>query len=152
MAHSLIWKMMGLSDVVKIAEEEWEFVTGTADLETGAQKILDAGPKLVIVTRGENGAYFNCRSTRGSVEGFAVEAVDTLGAGDAFVAGLLSQLLEYSSLDAALNQDSLRAMLRFANACGALATTKSGAIPALPLRREIEEFLKRRELKSVATF
>ena len=141
-AHDLIWEMMRLSDVVKVAEEEWEFVTGTDDLEIGAKKIRDAGPKLVIVTRGENGAYFNCGSTHGAVEGFTVEAVDTLGAGDAFVAGMLAQLLEYSDLDAALDETALKKTLRFANACGALATMKAGAIPALPTRGEVEIFLE----------
>lgn len=144
-ARQLIWEMMSLSDVVKVAEEEWEFVTGTNNLEAGAQKIREAGPKLVIVTRGENGAYFNCGSTHGMVDGFVVEAVDTLGAGDAFVTGLLAQLLEYSSLDAALEAKILHQTLRFANACGALATTKAGAIPALPLRREVEAFLEQQE-------
>ena len=140
-AHYLIWQMMELADIVKVAEEEWEFVTGTNDLEIGAQKIRDVGPKLVVVTRGENGAFFSAGSTHGFIEGTAVEVVDTLGAGDSFMAGLLSQLLEYSSLEAALDVSHLKKALRFANACGALATTKSGAIPALPTRREVEQFL-----------
>lgn len=141
-AHKLIWQMMELSDVVKVADEEWEFITGTSDLETGAQKIRDAGAKLVVVTRGANGAYFNFQNGSGEVSGFPVEAVDTLGAGDAFVAGLLSQLLEYSELSAALTEPNLQRALKFANACGALATQKAGAIPALPMRVEVENFLR----------
>lgn len=145
-AHDLIWEMMRLSDVVKVAEEEWEFITGTSDLEKGAQKIRAAGPQLVVVTRGEKSAYFNCRSTCGYVDGFVVESVDTLGAGDAFVAGLLARLLEYSALEAALENATLKQIVRFANACGALATTKSGAIPALPSRSEVDAFLKNNSL------
>lgn len=145
-AHELIWQMMKLADVAKVADEEWEFVTGTSDLERGAEKIRDAGPKLVVVTKGAQGAYFNFENAAGEnvsgeVSGFEVEAVDTLGAGDAFVAGLLSQLLEYSGLDQALTKTNLQSALRFANACGAIATTKSGAIPALPTKQDVESFL-----------
>jgi sugar/nucleoside kinase (ribokinase family) len=97
---------------------------------------------LVIVTRGAESAYFDCAATRGEVRTFPVEAVDTLGAGDAFVAGLLSQILEYQTLDEVLSEPVLRAIIRFANGCGALATQKPGAIPALPTREKVDNFLK----------
>jgi fructokinase len=141
-ARELIWQMMKLSDVAKVADEEWEFITGTSDLKEGAKKIREAGPKLVVVTRGSDGAYFDFEGGSGEVASFSVKAVDTLGAGDAFVAGLLSQLLEYSDLDAALTEPNLQCALTFANACGAIATQKAGAIPALPSREEVEEFLQ----------
>jgi fructokinase len=68
------------------------------------------------------------------VAGYEVNAVDTTGAGDAFVAGLLTGLLEN---EAAWEKEAeLQRVLRFANACGALATTRRGAIPALPTRAE----------------
>jgi fructokinase len=141
LARELIWEMITLADVVKVADEEWEFVTGSADVEAGVAKIREAGPKLVVVTRGSQGASFHSENGSGQVAGFPVEALDTLGAGDAFVAGLLAQLLEYSSLEGALSCENLQATLRFANACGALATTKPGAIPALPMCSEVEAFL-----------
>jgi fructokinase len=140
LAHRLIWEMIALADVVKVADEEWEFVTGTTDVEAGAAKIRAAGPKIVALTRGGEGAYFNFAGGSGEVAGLNVEVVDTLGAGDAFVAGFLTRLLEYSLLDDALTCEKLDAVLRFANVCGALATTKSGAIPALPTRAEAEAF------------
>lgn len=144
-AQELIWEMMRLSDVVKVADEEWEFVTGESGFKEGAQKIREAGPQLVVVTRGADGAYFNFANADGEticgeVAGFPVKAIDTLGAGDAFLAGLLSKLLEYSRLEDALEKSKLQNALRFANACGALATTKAGAIPALPTREEVEVF------------
>jgi fructokinase len=141
-ARQLIWDMMKLCDIAKVADEEWEFVTGTRDMEKGALKIREAGPKLVVVTRGADGAYYNCEAACGEVAGFRVEAVDTLGAGDAFVAGLLSQLLEYSVFDAALTEENLEAALRFSNACGAIATQKAGAIPSLPALSQVEDFLR----------
>ncbi|HEX9997654.1 MAG TPA: PfkB family carbohydrate kinase [Abditibacterium sp.] len=144
-ANDLIWQVMPFADLVKVADEEWEFVTGTADFELGSAKIRSRGPKLVIITRGSEGAYFNFAGPTGKVEagevaGFKVEAVDTLGAGDAFVAGLLTQILEMS-LASSLQNAQMTQILRFANACGALATQKAGAIPALPTRSEVKNFL-----------
>lgn len=139
-AHRLIWDMFALSDIAKVADEEWEFVTGTHDLAEGAAKIRAAGPKLVVVTRGADGAYFNFAGGQREMSGLNVDVVDTLGAGDAFVAGFLAQLLEHSSLDEALEQERLESALQFANTCGALATTKSGAIPSLPTRENVQKF------------
>ena len=83
--------------------------------------------------------YFFTRAFSGTVESFTVEAVDTTGAGDGFVAGLLQGLLA----DPATIQDEarLRELCRFANAVGALATTARGAIPALPERERVRDFL-----------
>jgi fructokinase len=139
-AHELVWKMMPLSDIVKVADEEWEFVTGTSDFAAGAAKIRALGPKLVIITRGADGAYFNYEGSEGEVAGFVAKAIDTLGAGDAFVAGMLSQILE-RGLQSTLNAAALQETVRFANACGALATLKPGGIPSLPTRSEVEQFL-----------
>ena len=140
-ARDLIWQMMPLSDIVKVADEEWEFVTGTNDFAQGAQKIRDCGPRLVVMTRGAAGASWNCAAAQGEVEGFPTKAIDTLGAGDSFVAGMLTQIGAAPSLDAVLDADNLNAILRFANACGAIATRKAGAIPALPTRDEVKELL-----------
>ena len=142
LAHDLIWQMMPLCDIVKVADEEWEFVTGTSDFREGAAKIRASGPKLVVITRGDEGAIFDFEGAHEAVAGFKAEAIDTLGAGDAFVAGLLSQVLE-SGLESCLNAPKMREVLRFSNACGALATQKAGAIPALPTRNEVENFLHR---------
>jgi len=142
LAHRLIWETIPLSDIVKVADEEWEFVTGESDFAAGAAKIRALGPRLVIVTKGADGAYFNCAGAAGDVPGFAVAAISTLGAGDAFVAGLIAEVLSYGALDEVLNPASLEKIVRFANACGALATLKHGAIPALPTRAEVEAFIK----------
>ena len=140
-ARELIWQMIPLSDIVKVADEEWEFVTGTPDFAEGARKIRELGPKLVVMTRGAQGASWNCAAGQGEVAGFAAKAIDTLGAGDSFVAGMLYQVGVAASLDAVLNADSLGEILRFANACGAIATQKAGAIPGLPTRDEVEAFM-----------
>ncbi len=139
-AKRWIWEAMPYADVVKISEEEWEFVTGDADLEQGIKRILGLGVKLLVVTLGERGCYYTNGFAEGFVDGFIVDVVDTLGAGDAFVAAMLTQLRQYMDLTA-LEKDQLDPIMRYANAAGALATQKVGVIPALPTPVDIEGFL-----------
>ncbi len=143
-ARGRIWEAMALAHIVHCAEEEWEFITGTPDLEVGAQKILDAGPRLVVVTLGERGCYFDNGEARGEVSGYRVEVVDALGAGDAFVAGMLSQLM-YAARDRRLAEEQLREVMAYGNAAGALACTRRGVIPSLPTAVELDEFLESRK-------
>jgi fructokinase len=69
-----------------------------------------------------------------------VKAVDTTGAGDGFVAGLLKGLHEHPQ--AAQDESLLREICRYANAVGAITTTERGAIPALPTAEQVEKFLR----------
>lgn len=142
-ARAIIWAMLPFCDIVKLADEEWKFITGTNDFAEGAAKIRAEGPRLVVMTRGAEAACYDCATCHGAAPAFSANVVDTLGAGDAFVAGLLSQVLERGGLDAVLNVDALPGMLRFANACGALSTQQAGAIPGLPTRAEVEQFMRR---------
>lgn len=139
-ARHWIWEVMPYADVVKISEEEWEFVTGDAELAGGIDRILGLGAKLLVVTLGERGCYYTNGSAEGYVGGFAVDVVDTLGAGDAFVAAMLSELMEQAALES-LGNEELDAIMRYANAAGAIATQQVGVIPALPTRSDIANFL-----------
>ena len=69
-------------------------MTGTSDLQRGSERIREAGVDLVVVTRGEHGCYFNDGSTQGFLDGFQVDVVDPLGAGDGFVAAMLAKLMQ----------------------------------------------------------
>ena len=139
-AKHWIWEVMPYADVVKLSEEEWEFVTGDAGLEHGIDRILRRGVKLIVVTLGERGCYYTNGITNGFVDGFSVDVVDPLGAGDAFVAAMLTQLMQHADL-LALERVRLDEIMRYANAAGALATQKVGVIPALPTPPDIEHFL-----------
>jgi fructokinase len=124
---------MALAEIVKVSDEELVFLTGTSE----ANALWGAHMKLLVVTHGAGGATIYTTRERFYAPGFAVQAVDTTGAGDAFVAGLLHGLLTHGE---AFDRH-LEPIARFANACGALTTTRKGAIPALPTRAQVEAFL-----------
>lgn len=132
------------AQVVKVCAEELEFMTGIADLGMAARKLLAGGVELVAVTLGERGCRYFTASVEGESPGFGVHTVDTTGAGDGFVAGMLTCLLpawRRGRRPRALSQSELDEVFRFANAVGALATTVRGAIPALPLGSRVDAFL-----------
>ncbi len=139
-ARGRIWEAMAFAEIVHCAEEEWEFITGTSDLPSGASKILAAGPGLVVVTMGPRGCYFDNGDVRGEIPGFEVDAVEPLGAGDAFVAAMLSQLI-YAERRQKLSEEQLREIMTYANAAGALTCTRRGVIPSLPTASQLDEFL-----------
>jgi ribokinase len=107
-------------------------VTDLASADAAARQLLQRGVPMVIVTLGEKGALIVEPQRARHIPAFVVKAIDTTAAGDAFIGGLASALQRDLSLDDAV---------RFANACGALATTRLGAQPSLPRREEVEAFL-----------
>jgi fructokinase len=131
------------ANLIKISEEEASFLSGTDDLEVAARDLWHDNLRLLAVTQGTEGATVFTPSMSAHVPGFQVQAVDTTGAGDAFLAGLLFSL--YPSLHhlmlGDLDEEQLLQAVRFANAAGALTTTRRGAIPALPTLEEVQRLL-----------
>ncbi|KAK1372256.1 putative fructokinase-6, chloroplastic [Heracleum sosnowskyi] len=128
-----IWET---ADIIKISEEEISFLTNGEDpSDDTVRKLYHPNLRLLLVTEGPEGCRYYTKEFSGRVKGLKVDAVDTTGAGDAFVAGLLSQLAANDSL--LQEEGPLRDALRFANACGALTVMERGAIPALPTREAV---------------
>ncbi len=125
---------MDYATIVKVSEEEVEFLTGSNDVSSLWRDSI----QLIAVTQGAEGATIYTRNSNQHVKGFKVQAVDTTGAGDGFVAGMLVGLLEHK--DDYLTQ--LEPIVRFANAVGAITTTQLGAIPSLPTRAAVEQFMR----------
>jgi fructokinase len=142
-ARRSIGDAVELATVVKLNETELEFLTGTSDPAVGSQKLLACGVHLCCVSLGGNGSYFHSGAASGHVSAFSVQVVDTTGSGDAFVAGLACQLSEFGQPVEQLSDAELRHALRFANACGALAATRLGAMRPLPTRQVVEQLLQR---------
>ena len=131
------------AEIVKIGEDEMRFLTGRDDPVEGARALWHDRLVLMAVTLGAKGCIWLTRDAHGAVPGFAVMAVDTTGAGDAFMAGLLAGLWDRPGGLAGAPNDpaALNAACRAANAMGALTTTARGAIPALPDRTLLDAFL-----------
>lgn len=119
------------ADLVFGGEDELVLLYPEGDAEGGAARLRAAGVGAVVVKRGPDGATLLSRAGRVEAPGHRVDVVDTVGAGDAFVAGYLSALLE--GVDE-------RGRLARANVCGALACTTPGDWEAGPTLREIERF------------
>jgi len=129
-----------LSLVDFIVPNEWEAQSltgiewrGGREIHRMAERLLDRGVKNVVVTLGSKGLFFKNRKDEFWMKAFKVKAVDTTAAGDAFLGALACGLSDDKPIPEAL---------RFANAAGALATTRLGAQPSLPIRKEVENFLK----------
>ena len=128
----ILW---GLSkaDVVKISDEEVDFLFGT-DVKTGAEKILkEYGVLLVFVTCGADGCWFQNHSSSGHVDGLHdISVVDTTGAGDIFGGSAVSQILRSGKMPCDLSREELERITCFACAAAGLSTTKTGGISSVP--------------------
>ncbi len=145
----------GLSqcDILKIADNELEFMTGETDFVKGAAILHETYPniKVLNVTAGADGSYsFYGEEAPVFVPSFQLGGtIETTGAGDTFCASVLNFVLENGI--ACLTPEDREAMLRFANAAAYLVTTRKGAIRSMPEREEVEAILaqeRRMESKS----
>ena len=138
----MLW---GLSraDVVKISDEEVEFLFGLAP-ETGAAHILENfGVKLVFVTCGADGCFFANGSAKGFVSALSgIKVVDTTGAGDIFGGSAVWKLLQLGKDPAELTQEQMQNVVQFACTAAGLSTTKPGGISSVP---EYEDVLRAME-------
>ena len=141
----LALEVISSAALVKVNEEELVFLTGLSSISKGAARLQEQGAEVVVVTRGPAGAYFLCPQGEGEAKGFPVPVEDTTGAGDGFVAGLLLSLAENGSWPPSL--PLMHQAVEFANAVGALVTTKVGAVSALPSRDQVEKFLSQQKNK-----
>ncbi len=141
-ARRVIREALSLADIVKVSEEELRFLTGEEELEAAAGMLRSAYPiKALLVTLGREGCRAYIGERRFEAAGYPVDTVDTTGAGDSFTGGFLFCLLQGTRDIAARTDAEILDMLQFANAVGALTTTKKGGIPALPSYNEVLEFL-----------
>jgi fructokinase len=143
-----IWRALLLADFVKLSAEELAFLAASMDDEDAVfARLWDADAQLVVVTDGARAVRWFTPRASGERRAFPVRAIDTTGAGDAFVGGCLYQFAA-AGIDAgglaafAENSARLDAALRFASACGALAVTRAGSFAAMPALAEVEAFLE----------
>lgn len=126
------------ADIVKVTEEELEFLTGGRTVEA-ARSLMEYGAGLVLVTKGEEGSDYVLPSSEGHVPACRVPAVDTTGAGDCFLGGFLSWMLLHGDMDHMTGQDVYEASV-YANRAAALSIQRTGAMSSVPTREEVENF------------
>lgn len=142
-AKRIIVDSLEYADILKVSKEELEFITGHEDLNEGSGFIYDKyGMRLILVTLGADGCFYRFGNETGMLSTYDVKTVDTTGAGDAFLGAFLYQVLEKNKTLSELNKKDMEQMINFANAAGSIATTKKGAIPAMPSAREIMECME----------
>jgi fructokinase len=136
---SVVLQAVALADVVKFSDDELLFLTDKADLQTALSWLNEQYDlPLIVITQGKKGALVIHNNEQQLITGKPVNPVDTTGAGDAFVGGLLAGLVVCDDWH---NNDNLLKIIRQANACGALATTAKGAMTALPTATQLVEYL-----------
>lgn len=144
-AKHQVWYGISQCDILKISDDEIEFLTGTADIDKGVEKIMEQShPTLICATMGKHGskAYYNGKSI--FCEPFLREdTIETTGAGDTFMACVLNAVLE-KGIDSLTGNDLLE-MLEFANAASSIITTRKGALKVMPKRQEIIEIIETRK-------
>ncbi len=130
--------------LMKLADDEIEFVTGTKEIPEALTRLRERGVLLPVVTAGPRGAHLLWKGELRSVPAPQVTAVDTTGAGDGFTAALLFGLTRLFSSRAELERAdgaTLESLARFACEVGSRVVTKLGAVSALPRRAEVEALL-----------
>ncbi|KAL1342571.1 hypothetical protein HN51_029105 [Arachis hypogaea] len=141
-AQKGIMSVWDKADIIKISEEEITFLTkgdDPNDDDVVLKKLFHPDLKLLIVTQGSEGCRYYTKKFKGRVAGVKVNPIDTTGAGDAFVSGILYNIASDQSI--LQEEEQLRKALRFANICGAITVTKRGAIPALPNKEAVAQFM-----------
>lgn len=133
----------GLSkaDILKISDNEVEFLCGTSDYDEGARMLIEKyNIPFVCVTLGKAGSRAYYRGMRVEVAGFVQEnTIETTGAGDTFCGCMLNYVLQHGLEE--LKEENLKELLTFANAAASLITTRKGALAVMPSKEEVEEML-----------
>ena len=139
--QQMLWGL-GQADVVKISDEEVQFLFGMG-VQEGAEHILrNYGVKLVFVTCGAEGCYFKNAVACGMVPSLKdIKVADTTGAGDIFGGSAVWKLLQYGKAPETLNEEELRDVVSFACTAAGLSTTKPGGISSVPEREAVEQRL-----------
>ncbi|WP_270391375.1 carbohydrate kinase family protein [Mediterraneibacter faecis] len=132
----------GKCDILKISDNEIQFVSGKEDYDEGIAYLQEIyNIPLILLTMGKDGSRAYYKGMRVERPGFSVKAIETTGAGDTFCGSSLNYLVDHDFEN--LTEEQLGEMLTFANAAAALVTTKKGAIKAMPVKEEVLELIQK---------
>ena len=132
----------GKCDILKISDNEIQFVSGKEDYDEGIAYLQETyNIPLILLTMGKDGSRAYYKGMRVERPGFSVKAIETTGAGDTFCGSSLNYLVDHDFEN--LTEEQLGEMLTFANAAAALVTTMKGAIKAMPVKEEVLELIQK---------
>ena len=136
---------MAHCDILKISDNEIQWLTGLEDFDQGIAWIQEHFPeiRLILLSMGKDGSRAYCGKTYAEVKSFAVNTIETTGAGDTFFAGILHHVLAWGLGNYTVQQ--LKEMLTFANAAAAIVTTRKGALRVMPSEQEILDLMEQAE-------
>ncbi|PSL44531.1 fructokinase [Salsuginibacillus halophilus] len=134
-----ILQTLNEAHLVKVSEEEVEFLTGEAEISAGVAKLKDYSWDVLVVTKGAAGSEVFTKHEHRTVSAEMVEAVDTTGAGDAFVSALLYKAHEHPGGPTAMTADDWAEAARTASLSGGMAAATKGAMTALPTIQQLED-------------
>ena len=139
--REMLWAL-AQADIVKISDNEVEFLFDMTP-EDGAKHIMDTfGAKLVFVTLGKDGCLFMNRNGVGRVPGYSVQTIDTCGAGDIFGGSAMYGVLSSGKAPEELTEFELRQITAFACAAAGLSTTKHGGIGSVPETADVWKLME----------
>ena len=131
----------GVCDILKISDNEIQFVSGKEDYDEGIAYLQEKYHiPMILLTMGKDGSRAYYKGMRVERPGFSVKAIETTGAGDTFCGSSLNYVVEHGFED--LTEEQLGELLTFANAAAAIVTTKKGAIRSMPERKEVEALIQ----------
>lgn len=141
----VILEFLPSANIVKISDEELEFITGTADINKAKEILFQGDVKVIVYTKGAKGAEAYTKKAMASITGTPMNAVDTTGAGDGFIGAFLYQLwrdnVSVERLEA-LSEEALKTYLEFSDAFSGQSVMKEGAIASYPNQEQMAAYEK----------
>lgn len=137
-----ILEFIPYAHILKISDEELEFITGCTNIEKALPKLFIGNVKIVVYTKGPNGCELYTIHRSFKHNGFKVDTVDTTGSGDSFIGALIFQLLQSNKMIENVSKLDFEHVIVFANAVGAIVASKKGGIPSMPTLKEVNEFIE----------
>ena len=130
------------ADIIKISDNEIEFLFGDIDYEDAAKMLVDQGISLVYITLGKDGVVFANSEGVGRAGGFKANAVDATGAGDCFTGSVIYRFVNAGKDLGEFRLDDMRDAATFANAAASICVEGLGGIPSMPTQAQVEKRLK----------
>ncbi|MCM1578329.1 MAG: carbohydrate kinase [Ruminococcus sp.] len=129
-------------DIIRVSENELQLITDCGTLVAAAAKLLNAGIKIVCVTQGAKGCIIATSKGVERYPSYKTPTVDTMGSGDCFMGAFLHKITQSGKELDELTSEDIGEFAMFANACGALSSSKKGAIPSIPSLEEVEKLME----------